>query len=308
MKAGQLNEEIGLLSGRNPGLSSPGAALALAAAPVARAISARGKAVRAALAPSGCCLRSGQWWASRAARRRSLVTGEGLGLEPCVFGAILENVGDADRGGDPLDPALHQLEVGVVAQAQGVQPFGLGPGHLTGRRRAFRVGVGVVVDEGLPVRVTRSFDESRICSRVNGMVLGLLVARLDQDCCSDGLRWPRRDGRSGPTSRRLLRWLISPDPSWWHIPPRQLRRSEPLGDLVPVHDVPPGLEVVRALVLVLEVVGVLPDVVAQQRRRAVGERVVLVGGAGDLQRCRRRARARPSRSRTGRRRRPRTAP
>src|SRR4051794_34284145 len=44
-----------------------------------------------------------------------------------------------------------------------------------------------------------------------------------------------------------------------------LRRRVALGDLVPVDDVPPRLEVIRALVLVLEVVGVLPDVVAQQR-------------------------------------------
>src|SRR3954468_11626530 len=44
-----------------------------------------------------------------------------------------------------------------------------------------------------------------------------------------------------------------------------LRRVVALGDLVPVDDVPPRLEVVGTLVLVLEVVGVLPDVVAQQR-------------------------------------------
>src|SRR5690242_14551805 len=43
-------------------------------------------------------------------------------------------------------------------------------------------------------------------------------------------------------------------------------RLEALGDLVPVNGVPPCLEVVGALVLVLQVVGVLPHVDAQQRR------------------------------------------
>jgi hypothetical protein len=45
---------------------------------------------------------------------------------------ILEDVGDADSGLGPLDPALHQLEVGVVAQAEVVQPRSLGPGDVTG--------------------------------------------------------------------------------------------------------------------------------------------------------------------------------
>src|SRR3954449_4303818 len=49
--------------------------------------------------------------------------------------------------------------------------------------------------------------------------------------------------------------------------------------LVPVDHVPPRLEVVRALVLVLEVVGVLPDVDSDQRRLPRGDRRVLVGGA-----------------------------
>jgi hypothetical protein len=50
----------------------------------------------------------------------SFVGSERLGLEPGASVAILENVSDADCGGDLLDPALHQLEVGVVAQAEGV--------------------------------------------------------------------------------------------------------------------------------------------------------------------------------------------
>src|SRR5712691_1466720 len=50
----------------------------------------------------------------------------------------------------------------------------------------------------------------------------------------------------------------------------------PAGDLLPVDDVPPGGEVVGAAVLVLEVVGVLPDVDAEQRHLAVADRAVLV--------------------------------
>src|SRR3954466_5902468 len=66
--------------------------------------------------------------------------------------------------------------------------------------------------------------------------------------------------------------------------PSVLRRSavrgvEALRHLVPVDHVPPRLEVVRALVLVLEVVGVLPDVDPDQRRLPGRDRRVLVRGA-----------------------------
>src|SRR4051795_13136439 len=62
-----------------------------------------------------------------------------------------------------------------------------------------------------------------------------------------------------------------------------LGRGVALGDLVPVDDVPPGLEVLGPAVVVLEVVRVLPDVVAQQRRVAVEHRAVLVGRLGELE-------------------------
>src|SRR5689334_7093249 len=89
---------------------------------------------------------------------RSLVAGERLGLEAGAFAAILEDVRDAQRGLDPLDPALHQLEVRVVTQAEVVQPRSLRPGDVTGRGIPLRVSVGVMLDEGLPVLVTRPFD------------------------------------------------------------------------------------------------------------------------------------------------------
>lgn len=53
------------------------------------------------------------------------------------------------------------------------------------------------------------------------------------------------------------------------------------GDLRPVHQLPPSLEVVSPPVLVLEVVGVLPHVTAQQGHQRQGR--VLVGGLLDGQ-------------------------
>src|SRR5579859_4733195 len=54
-----------------------------------------------------------------------------------------------------------------------------------------------------------------------------------------------------------------------------------LGDRLPVDGVEPGRDVVRALVLVLEVVGVLPHVDAEDRGHALHVRAVLVGVALD---------------------------
>src|SRR5829696_5258769 len=49
-----------------------------------------------------------------------------------------------------------------------------------------------------------------------------------------------------------------------------------LADFLPVDDVPPRLEVVRPAVLVFEIIGVLPHVVAEERALAVHQRRVLV--------------------------------
>jgi hypothetical protein len=109
---------------------------------------------------------------------RSFVASERLGLEPSAFVAVLENVGDADCGRDSLDPALHQREVGIVAQAEGIQPLSLGPGDVTGRGRALGVSVCVVPDEGLPVSVTRPFDRVSNLSPGECHGFSLLFARL----------------------------------------------------------------------------------------------------------------------------------
>src|SRR5262245_23544141 len=55
-----------------------------------------------------------------------------------------------------------------------------------------------------------------------------------------------------------------------------------LGNLIPIDDIPPGAEVLRAAVLILEVVGMLPYIVAQNREVAICERAVLVGSGGNF--------------------------
>ena len=57
---------------------------------------------------------------------------------------------------------------------------------------------------------------------------------------------------------------------------------EGLGDFVPIHDFPPSSQIVRPTVLVFEVIGVLPNIAAQNRGLATADSrhqgVVLVGG------------------------------
>jgi hypothetical protein len=75
-----------------------------------------------------------------------------------AFLAILEKMSYPNCATDLLDPAFHELEVGVVAQAEFVQPLGLGPTDITGGGIALRVNVCVVPDERIPVLITRPFD------------------------------------------------------------------------------------------------------------------------------------------------------
>ena len=49
------------------------------------------------------------------------------------------------------------------------------------------------------------------------------------------------------------------------------------GDDAPVDEGPEVLQVVRTAVLVVEVIGMLPDVDGQQRRQAMAQRVIAVG-------------------------------
>src|SRR5581483_1636227 len=54
-------------------------------------------------------------------------------------------------------------------------------------------------------------------------------------------------------------------------------------DLFPVHDVPPCGKIVGALVLVLQVIGVLPHIVAENGEQPLRERRVLVRRSDHLQ-------------------------
>src|SRR5688572_22350548 len=55
-----------------------------------------------------------------------------------------------------------------------------------------------------------------------------------------------------------------------------------LADFGPVHDVPPTLEIVRAFVLVLKIIGMLPNIAAEDGLVAIHEWIVLVRRAGDF--------------------------
>src|ERR1039458_7900615 len=59
-------------------------------------------------------------------------------------------------------------------------------------------------------------------------------------------------------------------------------RVKPVFDCLPVHYVPPGRQVIRTAVLILQVVGVFPNVAAEHDVLAFHDRAVLVRGGGDL--------------------------
>src|SRR5262249_32570867 len=58
---------------------------------------------------------------------------------------------------------------------------------------------------------------------------------------------------------------------------------EALLDFLPVHDAPPGRDVVGAAVLILEVIGVLPNVEAHDGNLAFHHGAVLIRGGGDFE-------------------------
>jgi len=74
-------------------------------------------------------------------------------------------------------------------------------------------------------------------------------------------------------------------PSLWFLRPcfSAFGQVEAAIDFVPVDDVPPRGEVIGAAVLVLEVVGVLPNVVEQDGINALREGRILVGSADHLE-------------------------
>lgn len=93
--------------------------------------------------------------------------------------------------------------------------------------------------------------------------------------CTEPKEVPREDKKKAPEIRGPLGvrwglWLAEPTGSAG-------RRLEVLAHHVPINDLPPGREIVRAPVLVEQVVGVLPDVDAENRGLAFHIGTVLVG-------------------------------
>src|SRR5437870_1195141 len=66
-------------------------------------------------------------------------------------------------------------------------------------------------------------------------------------------------------------------------PQSLLPQVEPLLDFLPVHDVPPGGQIIRAAVLILQVIRVLPDIDTHDWGFAFHHRAVLIGGGIDVE-------------------------
>jgi hypothetical protein len=62
---------------------------------------------------------------------------------------MLEGVGDADLGPAVLDLRLDQLEIGIRAEAERVEPFGFGTGDVTWCGTTGWVGIFVKADQRL---------------------------------------------------------------------------------------------------------------------------------------------------------------
>src|SRR5262245_49493889 len=60
-----------------------------------------------------------------------------------------------------------------------------------------------------------------------------------------------------------------------------LLRTEILRHKIPVDQIPPRGDVGRSSILVIQIIGVLPDITGEQRRLAVTERAASVGGSFD---------------------------
>src|SRR4051794_24562511 len=76
----------------------------------------------------------------------------------CLSGAELEQVGHANRPLETLDPRLEQPQIRRIAEAELVEPLGLGAADVTRGRAAFRVRVFVMANERLPMRVAGALD------------------------------------------------------------------------------------------------------------------------------------------------------
>src|SRR5229473_6692756 len=111
------------------------------------------------------------------------------------------------------------------------------------------------------------------------------------------------------TSTALARWILSSSlfVIWSHVVPcpvawenSSLLRSgfrEQLVDILPVHQViDPRLQIIRTAIAIIDVVGVLPDVDAEDRGGAMDQRVLAIGRLGNLELAVLRRQPRPART------------
>jgi len=63
----------------------------------------------------------------------------------------------------------------------------------------------------------------------------------------------------------------------------RLEYFEAVIDLIPVHNIPPSREILRAAILIFQIVRMLPDIIAHDREQTLGNRIVLIGRADDLE-------------------------
>ena len=61
------------------------------------------------------------------------------------------------------------------------------------------------------------------------------------------------------------------------------RQLEALVHFFPIYGIPPGGQIIRTLVLVLQIAGMFPDIIAQDREMALHQWAVLIGSRHNLQ-------------------------
>src|SRR4029079_7927170 len=58
---------------------------------------------------------------------------------------------------------------------------------------------------------------------------------------------------------------------------------EPAGSFFPIHNLPPARQIFATPVFMLQIVGVFPDIIQQQREMVLHQRIVVAGGGTDLE-------------------------
>src|SRR6266496_636482 len=90
----------------------------------------------------------------------------------------------------------------------------------------------------------------------------------------------QRKGRAGTPIPEESKRKLSCRQGWFQL--AGFKSFVAVIDFFPVHYVPPGGEIFGTSVVVFQVVGVLPDIVAENREEALRERIVLVRRRNDL--------------------------